>query len=137
MVIGGGQRLLLRLSERCNEAPCHGSVRVSYPTCIMHESFRLGTYEATSVLEATKATKKRTSTTIAFFILCKYTSDEAFQRFQQPPPADNSLARSRIYCLLRLKVLLFVCWLSSYICLLIFSCLECSTRRLHPLSNQS
>ena len=44
MVIGGGQRLLLRLSERCNEAPCHGSVRVSYPTYIMHENFRLGTY---------------------------------------------------------------------------------------------
>ena len=45
MVIGGGQRLLLRLSERCNEAPCHGSVRVSYPTYIMHENFRLCTYE--------------------------------------------------------------------------------------------
>ena len=44
MVIGGGQRLLLRLSERCNEAPCHGSVRVSYPTYIMHENFRLVTY---------------------------------------------------------------------------------------------
>lgn len=43
MVIGGRQRLLLGFSERGNEAPCHGSVRVRYPTHIMHENFRLGT----------------------------------------------------------------------------------------------